>query len=267
MWIAAALAVIVAMGVAVWRQQESARVVAPEDTLARAVRLLEADPALLALATRNTVRAGAVSVIDHGLATPEADFVLATQLQAEHAFGRAEALYKEAITARPDWSAPYAGLGSLLVLHSVGRTEEARGVLTQGVELAPGSARIHSLLATLYRVEGNYAAAEAEAKQALELAPDDLATHNNYGNLLVVQGQYDDAERYYRAAIAINPRHPKPYYNLACLYARQGESGEALEYLREAVTRNTLLRREAANDPDLSAIRDTPEFRELIFGE
>jgi tetratricopeptide (TPR) repeat protein len=51
---------------------------------------------------------------------------------------------------------------------------------------------------------------------------------------------------------------------LACCYAQRGESGSALEHLRRAIDEDQRNRILARHDRDFDAVRDTPEFQELL---
>ena len=56
---------------------------------------------------------------------------------------------------------------------------------------------------------------------------------------------------------------PRFLYDLACLASLSGRGEEALEHLREAVELDPELRKLAARDTDLDAIRDDPRFPAL----
>jgi hypothetical protein len=53
-------------------------------------------------------------------------------------------------------------------------------------------------------------------------------------------------------------------YNLACFYARVGRAGEALPLLRQSFEAKPELMALARRDPDLDAIRDDAELKELL---
>jgi Flp pilus assembly protein TadD len=117
------------------------------------------------------------------------------------------------------------------------------------------------------RLENKLDEAGKEALKALTLAPNDVAAHNNYANLLMAVDKYDEAAKHYKKAIELNPENAKPYYNLACLYSLQDHKREAMKYLREALQRSPALRADAANDPDLKALRKDADFRRLVYSE
>ena len=248
-------------------QEERAETASAEERIAQALALLEKDPAAWEAETQDMVREAATLAERGALRSAEAHYILALQYQRERNLAGAEALYKRAISERPGWSWPYAGLGNLLGRHTFGREREAEEALDKALSLEPGWWRPHNILAVLYRVQDRLEEAEEEALTALRLNPEDIATHNNYANLLVALGRLEEAEEHYRTASQRDPRHPKPYYNLACLFALQGRTEEALDNLGKALKKAPVLRGDAAVDPDLAPLRGEAVFRWLVYGE
>jgi hypothetical protein len=64
--------------------------------------------------------------------------------------------------------------------------------------------------------------------------------------------------------LARHPDDPGLMYNLACLEALEGNVDTALELLERASARQAKLRRWAAEDEDLSSLREHPRFRRLV---
>ena len=268
-WKIALAALLFAAGVLVCRQwpgrAPAPAAETPGDRVARALDLLAEDPAAWRDDTRSAVRIAAAAAEEHGLDDAGALYVAAVQLQREGSPSSAEALYRRAAMAAPDWSWPHASLGSL-VARSPDRLEEAAEELLRAIALEPDWARPHNSLAVVLRLQERYPEAEEHALRALELDPDDIAAHNNYANLLVQLGRLAEAEEHYLAAHELDPENPKPAYNLACLYALGGMNDKALEWLPLATRRSDALRREALLDPDLAALRETPGFQEALGG-
>jgi tetratricopeptide (TPR) repeat protein len=67
-----------------------------------------------------------------------------------------------------------------------------------------------------------------------------------------------------RRALAESPDSDHAHYIMSVALASKGESMRALEHLRQAITLNPENRALARQDPDLEAVRDADEFRELV---
>jgi hypothetical protein len=64
--------------------------------------------------------------------------------------------------------------------------------------------------------------------------------------------------------IARYPRRASLPYNLACMHALDGDDQAALEALRRAIELNPRVRKWAGDDEDLSSLRDSAEFKDLL---
>jgi len=73
------------------------------------------------------------------------------------------------------------------------------------------------------------------------------------------------AEKMYHNLLKLKPRHSLALYNLACVQTLLGKGNEALESLRQAIEEADYLDVEhMRRDPDLNAIRNTPQFTSLL---
>ena len=81
-------------------------------------------------------------------------------------------------------------------------------------------------------------------------------------------GQYAEAADRFREVIEAHPEYAQPLYNLACCESLAGRPADAIEHLRQAIERSEArsddLREWARDDSDFDAIRDLPEFKELV---
>jgi tetratricopeptide (TPR) repeat protein len=85
-------------------------------------------------------------------------------------------------------------------------------------------------------------------------------------NPLYEAGEYAEAADRGRAVLDENPPYPMVYYNVACCESLAGRKADAIEHLRPALEMSESLRELARDDSDLDAIRDEPEFRQLVGG-
>lgn len=266
-WAVAAVALLVAMGVAFLRESNRT-VTAPGPSLAvlkeAMFTALEDDPNAWQTRTRTAVEQVASRAEAEGVHTAETRYALALRLMGEGRHAESAAAYREAIALRPDWARPHNGLG--IVLFRQGNTAEAYTAFEQAKDLEPDWGRPYNDLAVLLRGLGRMDEAREMAEMALELDPDSVAAHNNYGNLLKELGDLEGAERAYHRAIESDPNHPSPRYNLACLHSLRGNLDLALARLHDAIDREPAFRDEAMRDPDFDPIRDEPAFQALIEG-
>jgi hypothetical protein len=67
-----------------------------------------------------------------------------------------------------------------------------------------------------------------------------------------------------REVVDENPQYALLYYNLACLESLTGRTEDAIVHLRRSIEMSERFRDYAKGDSDLDAIRDEPEFQELV---
>ncbi|HEV2902090.1 MAG TPA: tetratricopeptide repeat protein [Gaiellaceae bacterium] len=77
-------------------------------------------------------------------------------------------------------------------------------------------------------------------------------------------GEYDKAAETLEAALEEFPDDPGVLYNLACAESMLGRGDEAIEHLRRSAELSERFRDAARTDTDLDAIRDRPEFAEIV---
>lgn len=77
-------------------------------------------------------------------------------------------------------------------------------------------------------------------------------------------GELDRAREILEEALAIFPESAAVSYELACFEATSGRRDAALERLRDAIARAPDVAAYARDDEDFAAMRDEPEFAELV---
>lgn len=83
---------------------------------------------------------------------------------------------------------------------------------------------------------------------------------------LFESGEYELGADRARALLADDPPYAAVYYNTACFESRAGQIDDALAHLRRAVELSPALAQLAISDDDLAALRDRPEFGEIVGG-
>jgi tetratricopeptide (TPR) repeat protein len=81
---------------------------------------------------------------------------------------------------------------------------------------------------------------------------------------LYQSGEYEEAAKRGRELLKDSPEYPALFYNVACVESLAGRKDDALEHLKVAVEKSDQLRKLAADDSDLEAIREEPEFKALV---
>jgi len=79
-------------------------------------------------------------------------------------------------------------------------------------------------------------------------------------------GDHGTAVAILRAVVEEHPEAGIVLYNLACAETLSGDDEAAVDHLRRAIAAEERFREFARTDEDFAAIRDRPEFRELIEG-
>lgn len=76
--------------------------------------------------------------------------------------------------------------------------------------------------------------------------------------------ELDAAQQAFERCVALFPERAVSYYNLACVHALRGDAPRAVAQLRASFERGFLDVAHMQRDPDLDAIRRTPELRKAI---
>jgi len=155
--------------------------------------------------------------------------------------------YEQAIRLKPDYPEAINNLGTVYYAKkSFGR---AIRYYQRALKYAPQSASIYSNLGTAYFARKKYKEAMETYQTALKLDPDVFENHGSYGVLLEERNVEERA---------------KFHFHMAKLYAQASRNDLALQYLRKALEEGFKDKKKIAEDPDFQAMRDLPEFKELL---
>ena len=105
--------------------------------------------------------------------------------------------------------------------------------------------------------------AQALAKQ-LELVPEDVRARILIAGVYANLGNTDDAVRHLDTAVALRPNDTNVLYNAACTLGVLQKKVEALAMLRKALAAGYGNLEWVARDPDLTCLREDPEFQTLV---
>jgi tetratricopeptide (TPR) repeat protein len=162
----------------------------------------------------------------------------------------AEKYYRLSIHANPHYSEAINNLGTI----EYARKSYRRAVsqYKKALRINPKSASVLSNLGTAYFARKDYKRAADTWEQALAIDPEVFETRGTQG-VLLQERSVDE--------------HAKFHYMMAEQYARKGMNDRALQYIRKALEEGFKERKKIADDPAFVAIKDLPEFKELLAAE
>ena len=187
------------------------------------------------------------------------------------------AYYEDAINKDPTFAPAYVGLaaaydrlGSVVVGAPPGEVRpKIIDAARKALELDPGLARAHVLLASTHLRDWQWAEAEAEFRRALELDPNNALAYRGlafwllchgrteealdwsrrareldplgvpaagHGRILFHARRYDEAIRVYRSVLAGDPDHPPANMFLGMALIAKGQPGKAIPPLEKVVS-------------------------------
>ena len=151
-----------------------------------------------------------------------------------------------------------------------GKYREAIQPLQLAALTRPEDYQSLSLLAMAYGGLGRKAEAAAAHARAIEVAKQELSFNPGDVRALYLGaiswariGRKKEALAWAAKALALDSEDSAVLYNLACLYAVLHRTEQALACLRRVV-RSGWRKEWIRNDPDMSSLRDHPEFQRLL---
>jgi tetratricopeptide (TPR) repeat protein len=159
---------------------------------------------------------------------------------------------------------------------------DARKYYERAIKLDPKFAEPVNNLGATYHAEKDYKQAERLYRKAIKLQPHSAAFYSNLGTAYFFERNVKKGSEAFRQAFAIDPEVfergsaarieessstkdlANVNYTLAKTYAQAGMNERALAYLRKAVGEGFNDRKHLMNDPELAAVRETPEFAQLL---
>jgi protein O-mannosyl-transferase len=200
---------VVALGVATWRQAETYR---DEETLYRA-----------------TLARNPGAWLAH---TNLANLLISRPGSRAEAMGHLEA----AIRLDPDFPEAHLSMGNAL-LATPSRLDDAIAEYRTAVRLAPASERAHTNLGNALLQAGESAEAIAQLNDALRIDPANAEAHNDLANaLLQIPGGLPDAIEHYHLAIAARPDFAEAHNNLGRAFAQvPGRLADAIAEFQAAI--------------------------------
>ncbi|MEO8028577.1 MAG: tetratricopeptide repeat protein [Bryobacteraceae bacterium] len=158
--------------------------------------------------------------------------------------------YERAIKLKPDYAEAINNLGAVNYQRKSFR--KAVNLYKKALRLTPENASIHSNLGTAYFARKNYDKAFEEYQAALLLDPE-VFEHKSSHGILLQERSVEDRARF--------------HFFLAKTYAKAGQVDRAMQYIRKALEEGFKERDKFTKEPEFTALRELPEFKELMTAE
>jgi tetratricopeptide (TPR) repeat protein len=154
-------------------------------------------------------------------------------LKGVGSLAEAEAVYRQLLSIRPDLAEASNNLGA--VLYDLGRLHDAEAAYRHALAIRTDYAQAHYNLGIVLYDLRRWIEAESAYRQALVLSPD-AGAYNNLGNVLKELARLPEAEAAYRQALVLRPQYAEALNNLANLLKELGRLPEAEWACRMALT-------------------------------
>ncbi|MCL5743041.1 MAG: tetratricopeptide repeat protein, partial [Acidobacteria bacterium] len=170
-----------------------------------------------------------------------------------------------------------------IAYHQMMQLDTAKKYYESALKINPRYSEALNNIGTVYYAQKNFGKATGQYKKALKVAPKSASIYSNLGTAYFAQKKYKDATEAYQQALALDPEifehrstygtmlqersveeRAKFHYYLAKTYAKAGMNDRALQYLRKALEEGFKDKEKLAEDPEFNALRETPEFKELL---
>jgi len=176
-----------------------------------------------------------------------------------------------------------------IAFHQLTQLDDAKKSYEQALKIKPDYVEAMNNLGTVYYAKKSHRRAISWYRKALRVAPESPRSSSIYMNLGTAhfaRKEYDKASEAYRTAMRLDPevfeRHgsfgvmleertvderARYHVFLARMYAKDGRSDLALQYLRKAFEEGFKEKKKIQEEPDFAALRELPEFKELMAME
>jgi len=158
--------------------------------------------------------------------------------------------YRLALKADPTYAEAVNNLGTVYYARKSYR--RAVSQYRKALRLNPQSASVWSNLALAYFSRKDEVRAKEAFQTALMLDPD-VFEHRSTQGILLQERSVGERSKF--------------HYYLAQVYAKAGRNELALQYIRKALEEGFKERTKIPQDPSFAALKDLPEFKELVASE
>jgi tetratricopeptide (TPR) repeat protein len=173
-----------------------------------------------------------------------------------------------------------------IAFHQLTQLDQAKKQYERALKLNPKYPEAINNLGTVYYARKSYRRAIGYYRKALVQTPNSGSILSNLGTAFFARKKYKEAFETYQKALALDPdvfehrstqgvllqertveERAKFHYYLAKTYAKAGIVDRALLYMRKAIEEGFRDRDKFKEDPEFAALRDLPEYKELLLLE
>lgn len=197
----------------------------------------------------------------------------------------ARKMYREAVETYREGPEDSAVLANKIGIayHQLMQLDQARKQYERAIRLNPQYPEAINNLGTVFYAKKSYRRASSQYLRALRLTPNSASIYSNLGTAYFARKKYDEASQAYQKALQLDPdvfehrstqgvllqersveERAKFHYYLAKTYAKSGAVDRALLYMRKAIEEGFKEKKKFEEEPEFSALRDLPEFKELL---
>ncbi|MBM3745189.1 MAG: tetratricopeptide repeat protein [Acidobacteria bacterium] len=170
-----------------------------------------------------------------------------------------------------------------IAYHQLMQLDTAKRHYERALRFNPKYAEAMNNIGTVHYAKRSYRRAVNQYKKALKLAPNSASIYSNLGTAYFARKKYEDAAKAYQQALALDPEvfehrstygvmlqernveeRAKFHYYLAKVYAQAGVNDRALQYIRRSLEEGFKDKRKYLEEPEFAALRELPEFQELM---
>jgi tetratricopeptide (TPR) repeat protein len=197
----------------------------------------------------------------------------------------ARKMYREAIETYREGAQNSAVLWDKIGIayHQLGDLASAKKSYEHAIKLDKKYPDAINNIGTVLYAQKKYRSAISRYNRALTFAPESASIWSNLGTALYARGKFEEMTKAYAKALELDPNvfeahgsvgtrmqdrgvadKARYHYEMARMYANAGKNELALQYLRKALEEGFKEREKLEQAKEFTALRDTPEFKELM---
>jgi tetratricopeptide (TPR) repeat protein len=142
--------------------------------------------------------------------------------------------------------------------------EEAVDAFVSALQLGHAPFETHYCLAGVRKSLGHYEEAETHIRRSLALNPAFAPAHILLGEILKPMGRLQESVEACKRALLLDPESAAAYYDLACYFSLLNQGEKSLTAMEMALCKGFSDFEWLTEDPDLSVLRQRPEFHFLL---